>query len=114
MATLVYFQFVFAAITAVPLNTDIAKFAEHKLEQPKRFQLKSVSSEGTALPDISVETDKFARGQFQLLSDQDKLSRPSFEDMPAGFSIASHAARAGNAIPATMTRLMCRPSRNLA
>jgi hypothetical protein len=42
--------------------------------------------------------DYFAIGQFQELSDPEKLSRPSFEPMDAGVSVASDAAAHGGSL----------------
>lgn len=80
----------------LPLNRDINKFAEAPLAAPIRFDLTGVTLNGAPLAGVATERDFFAPGQFTVLSDQDKLSQPSFDKMDAGFSIASNAARGGN------------------
>jgi hypothetical protein len=46
----------------------------------------SVLLGGAPVP-FTIVRDKFAPAQFEEMSDQDKLSRPSFEDRDAGFSV---------------------------
>jgi hypothetical protein len=75
--------------SVVPLNLDISKFGQAAPTGARRFTIRSISPSGldqTASP----VTDFFAPAQFFEMSDDDKLSRPSFESMAAGVSIGSN------------------------
>lgn len=70
----------------LPLNQTLTKFGEAVPGPQTRFNLDQILLGGRPQP-YTVVRDKFAPAQFEQLSDQDKLSRPSFEDRDAGFSI---------------------------
>ncbi|MFN8473509.1 MAG: DUF6603 domain-containing protein [Anaerolineae bacterium] len=72
--------------TVVPLNLDISKFGSAAPAGARRFTISSVSLGGQS-PTSQTVTDFFAPAQFLDMSDDDKLSRPSFEAMAAGVSI---------------------------
>jgi hypothetical protein len=86
----------------LPLDKSITKFAENKLSVPVQYNLGQVSSGGVPLTNLSILQDQFALGQFEELSDQDKLSQPSFSWMDSGFSVSSDIANAGNALPGVL------------
>ncbi|HEY0764290.1 MAG TPA: DUF6603 domain-containing protein, partial [Pyrinomonadaceae bacterium] len=74
----------------VPLNMDISRFGQAAPAGPRRFTITSVNLGGqnqTTKP----STDFFAPAQFLELTDDQKLSRPSFETMEAGISFGSDA-----------------------
>jgi hypothetical protein len=78
--------------SVVPLNMDISRFGQAVPAGARRFTISSVSlgSNGenqTAQP----VNDFFAPAQFFEMSDDEKLSRPSFEPMEAGVSFVSDA-----------------------
>ena len=74
--------------SVVPLDIDISRFGQAAPAGARRFTISSVS-----LGEQSQTTDPvkefFAPAQFFEMSDDEKLSRPSFEPMAAGVSIGS-------------------------
>jgi hypothetical protein len=82
---------------SVPLNEVINKFSENNVDPPVKFVVKSVSLGDKAMGTIPpLVRDLFPRAQFQQMSDQQKLSIPSFELMDGGLKIASDAATQGD------------------
>src|SRR6185312_13191463 len=78
----------------VPLNQAISKFGEATPDKQSEFDL-GVVTLGTAATPYATITDEFAPGQFEQLSDGDKLSLPSFEPMVAGFTVSDGAIAFG-------------------
>ena len=72
----------------VPLNFDISRFGQAAPAGARRFTISSVSLGGQKETPQPVK-DFFAPAQFIEMSDDEKLSRPSFEPMAAGVSIGS-------------------------
>lgn len=72
--------------TVVPLNMDISRFGQAAPAGSRRFDIKHVRLGGQDQPP-AVARDFFAPAQFFEMSDADKLSRPSFEQLPAGVDI---------------------------
>ena len=74
--------------SVVPLDIDISRFGQAAPAGARRFTISSVS-----LGEHSQRTEPvkefFAPAQFFEMSDDEKLSRPSFEPMAAGMSIGS-------------------------
>jgi hypothetical protein len=73
----------------VPLNVDISRFGHASPDGARRFTISSVSTgvgDQTAPPTVR---DFFAPAQFFEMSDGEKISRPSFEQMSAGVAIGS-------------------------
>jgi hypothetical protein len=92
----------------VPLERSITRYGNVATPAPVRFAVDRVTVAGSATSHADVD-DFFAPEQFAALSDAEKLSRPSFEKMPAGFSFGSTTARIGPAIAADIeyeTRLI--------
>jgi hypothetical protein len=79
----------------LPLNRKITKFGEARPIGPDHYNVTLVRVGGAPAPSWAPVKDYFAIGQFQELSDPEKLSRPSFEPMDAGVSVASDAAAHG-------------------
>ena len=77
----------------VPLNLTIDTFGNAPLSGGNRFTLEAVRADGSGgeLP-VGVTTlrDSFALGQFQQMSDDEKLSHPSFEPRDAGLRLGSN------------------------
>jgi len=77
----------------VPLNLTIDTFGNAPLSGENRFTLEAVRADGSGgeLP-VGVTTlqDAFALGQFQQMSDDQKLSHPSFEPRDAGLRLGSN------------------------
>jgi hypothetical protein len=73
----------------VPLDIDITRFGQGAPSGVTRFTINSVMV-GTVEEKKEGVRDFFAPGQFFEMSDEEKLSRPSFELMAAGVAIASN------------------------
>ena len=71
--------------SVVPLNLDISRFGQAAPAGARRFTISSVSLGGQSQTTRAVK-DFFAPAQFFEMSDDEKLSRPSFEPMAAGVS----------------------------
>ncbi len=72
--------------TVVPLDLRIARFGNATPAGERVFRISSVSVSGTAVGFEQVK-DFFAPSQFLELSDEEKLSAPSFESMNAGVTV---------------------------
>jgi hypothetical protein len=71
--------------TVLPLNQPLTQFGEATLASQSEFDLGSLTI-GSAAVAYATTTGEFSPGQFEQLSDADKLSLPSFEPMTAGFT----------------------------
>ncbi|MCC7208560.1 MAG: hypothetical protein IT323_14730, partial [Anaerolineae bacterium] len=67
----------------VPLGVEISRFGSAKPAGAKRFSINGVTTAAGPLA-VDPAKEQFAPAQFEQLSDADKLSRRSFESMPAG------------------------------
>ncbi len=72
----------------VPLDIDISRFGQAAPAGARRFTISGVSLSGQGQTTEPVK-EFFAPAQFFEMSDDEKLSRPSFEPMAAGMSIGS-------------------------
>jgi hypothetical protein len=72
----------------VPLNVDISRFGPTSPAGARRFNISSINLGGSDERFDPVR-DFFAPAQFFELSDNEKLSRPSFESMDAGITFGS-------------------------
>jgi hypothetical protein len=89
---------------SVPLNEVINKFSENKVDPPLKISASSVKLGANPLPGAPpLIRDLFPRAQFQQMTDEQKLSIPSFEPMDGGLKIASNAATLGDANRDTVT-----------
>lgn len=71
---------------AVPLNLNIDKVGSRKAEDGKKFSLKVTTLE---LKDSgSKPQEKFAIAQYQDMKDDEKLTRPSFQEYDGGISLS--------------------------
>lgn len=77
-----------------PLDQTLTRFGTAVPGPQNLFHLKTVSLGRQPVP-FTTKRDKFAPAQFEQMSDQDKLSRPSFEDRDAGFSIGDELVTFG-------------------
>jgi hypothetical protein len=73
---------------ALPLDLTLDKVGSQKPEDVKRVDITSVASNGTAIP-LSDDKQEFAVAQFQAMSDSDKLSRPSYQELKGGVIIGA-------------------------
>lgn len=78
----------------LPLDQTLTKFGEALPGPQTTFTLSSVTVGGASLPFTRL-VDKFAPAQFEALSYQEKLSRPSFDDGVAGFTAGAGAIAFG-------------------
>lgn len=79
----------------VPLGRRITRFGQTKPPGgADRFPIEEVLASGMSVQWSSVD-EFFAPASFENLSDDEKLSRPSFERMAAGFAVADDAVNHG-------------------
>jgi hypothetical protein len=71
----------------VPLNFDISQFGQSVPAGARRFAIKADLTGHTL--EIHTVNDFFARAQFVKMTDDQKLSAPSFESMEAGVTMKS-------------------------
>jgi len=88
---------------ALPLNVRVDRVGGQATADGKQFSVDA--AQGKGLRRLSVPGDKFAMGQFQNLSDADRLSRPGYESQDAGVELGGD----GNAL--TTTRVVRRSAR---
>jgi hypothetical protein len=72
----------------VPLGETITRFGSAAPDKWNHFSISAISLNGNSAPHEDVK-DFFARGQFFELSDEDKLSKASFDKLNAGLTIGS-------------------------
>ena len=78
-----------------PLDFALERFGETTVEGTSRFDLSRVTLgeqviEGAALDAVKLSRP-FARSQFVTMSEEDKLTRPSFESFTAGVAVGTDA-----------------------
>lgn len=73
---------------ALPLNLQLDKVGNQKPDDVNRVDITQVASGGTSLP-LNDENEQFATAQFQDMSDSDKLSRPSYQELKGGVIIGN-------------------------
>ena len=71
----------------LPLSVKIEKVGNQKTSDIQKVEITGADSSGVNL-DIRPVDEDFARGQYQNLSDAEKLSKPSFEKMPGGVQLS--------------------------
>jgi hypothetical protein len=86
----------------VPLDLPITKYGNATPSDGDEFSIQSVQINAQAETIQSVQ-DYFAIGQFETLSDSDKLSKPSFEDYDSGVTIGSATVVSGEDRARTVT-----------
>jgi hypothetical protein len=87
--------------TVVPLDLPITRYGDAMPSDGTEFSIERVQI-NTQTESIQTIQDYFAPGQFLNLSDADKLSKPSFEEMDAGVTIGSSAILNGQDSPRTV------------
>ncbi len=83
--------------TVLPLNRTLTKFGATAPAGPNRYDLTSVTL-GTDTVQFNPYSDFFAAAEFEDMSDDEKLSRPSFERMDAGVVVGGGAVDHGAAM----------------
>jgi hypothetical protein len=93
----------FGALTitqrAAPLNLTLDKFGNQKPGDLTKIDITAAATGGSAYPLTEVD-ELFAPAQFQQMSDADKLSRPSYQQLKGGVTIGA----AGGPQSSKMTR----------
>ena len=79
----------------VPLDVPIGKFGNYTPADGSQFSIAGVTLGGNPTPSNPVQ-DAFGRGQFQQLSDNDKLSAPAFEQFDCGVQIGDPSVQGGH------------------
>lgn len=74
-----------------PLNVDVDRISGARPTGPRRFSITSVEVAGVSTPELDTGPvrEHFATGQFLDLTDDQRLSLPSFERYEAGVEIGS-------------------------
>lgn len=70
-----------------PLNRKLEKFGEYAIEKHDRFNLLSVEIGGSAK--FHILQEYFAAGQYEYLTEQQKMTQDSFELMDAGIRLSN-------------------------
>jgi len=86
----------------VPLGKTISAFGSSRPADANRFELTTVTVGGTAVAEREVVFDQFAPAQFERLTDDQKLARPSFEQMEAGLHLDTSRVKAPVAVEVTL------------
>ncbi len=86
----------------VPLDLDIDVFRSARPTGARRFAITSLEVNGSAVARRTAR-EFFAPAQFFELSDDEKLARPSFEELPAGTVADSDAFTHGQAVESDLT-----------
>lgn len=101
-------RFVFSQ-RVTPLGLSLEKYGENAISGPNRFDLTSVTLGGEPIAQVMPAArstpvrEHFARAQFFEMTDEDKLTRPSFEQMDAGVEFSSTAYEISRNPPVTTT-----------
>ena len=102
---------------AVPLDVEIDRIGTRMLaEGPTKFSVTEVRVGGLPTDAAGRATDKFARGQYMDLSEQQKLDGQSFEDFACGVVVGTEAyvvPTAGSAVAADYERRILEPAPRL-
>ncbi|MCI4350596.1 MAG: hypothetical protein L3K15_03675 [Thermoplasmata archaeon] len=86
-----------------PLDTLLDTVEGAPLGDVSQATITAVKVGTSTVPNTVVQQDSFARGQFQNLSDADKVSKPPFEPMNSGIAFGSDGFSVGSYQPATLT-----------
>ena len=77
----------------VPLGLTMERFGDGGIAGPNRFDVSALTVGGKSLAatDRVAVRDHFARAQFLQMTEEERLTRPSFEEMDAGVEFSSAA-----------------------
>lgn len=78
----------------LPFNRPLERFGEFDIIGPNRYDVAGVKVGQNGAPDWTLANDDFAPGDFEALSETDRLSRDSFESMAAGISVGGDLVQA--------------------
>jgi len=76
-----------------PLGLTLEKFGETRIDGPNRFDLTEVRVGETVIAGPAMTQEHLARGQYLNLSDEQKLSQPSFESFDVGVAVGTQDYR---------------------
>lgn len=68
----------------VPLDVDINRYGGAPLDETRKFHIESITFGDGVSAKFDEVRDAFAPAQFYQLSDDEKLSAPAFQSLPAG------------------------------
>ena len=87
----------------VPLNLHLTRFGNSRPSQAQAFRVQQAAMGGQPVTLHSEPLrDFFAPAQFRDMSDDEKLSAPAFESLPAGVQFSSGSLRYGTAMVANV------------
>jgi hypothetical protein len=86
----------------VPLDVPVTKFGNYTPADGGQFAIAGVTLGGNPAALTPVQ-DNFARGQFQQLTDAEKISAPAFEQFDCGAVIGDGSVRGGHDGPRSVT-----------
>jgi hypothetical protein len=86
----------------VPLDVPVNKFGNDTPADGGQFAIAAATLGGNPAT-ITPVRDSFARGQFQQMTDAQKLSAPAFEQFDCGVTIGDPSVRGGHDAPRTVT-----------
>lgn len=75
--------------TTTPFNFGLQKFGHVKPKDYSKFKIDAIKTAAGTPIAFNVIKDKFSPAKYIEMSDDQKLSRPSFEDMDSGISIGT-------------------------
>ena len=85
--------------TVLPLNRTLTRFGATAPAGPNRYDLETVTlGEDDDTVEFTPYLEYFAAAEFEALTDDEKLSRPSFERMDAGVTVGGGAVDHGPAM----------------
>lgn len=87
----------------VPLGIRIDRFAGNAVPGGQRFDITGVAIGGRPVPELQMLDELFAAADYLQLTDDEKLTRPSFEALPAGVALQPEGITFGGQRPETAT-----------
>lgn len=72
-----------------PLGLELQRFGSTRVDGPNRFEVTQLKVGGQLIAQPTAATEFFARAQFVDMSDEEKLSAPSFEPFASGITVGS-------------------------
>jgi hypothetical protein len=85
----------------LPLETELDLFAGGVPQGERRFTITKAFLGEDPVPGLRPTNEHFAAADFLELTDDEKLGRPSFEEMPAGVTLTPKALGFGGEAPGT-------------
>jgi hypothetical protein len=83
--------------TVTPLGLTLQKYGDTKITGTNRFDITKLTIDGQLITARVPVREHFARAQFLDMTDDEKLTKPSFEEMDAGLEFSSATYRASGA-----------------